>query len=177
MSPAHRRSWLAAAGWQEKILRRLGVSDTPVTLSGPAIARSCRCGAIVTPYPVPMRVSTSVNSMGASKSSTGPTDRGTKAAAMRCGPALIATGGDFDDRGAFAVDGDFEQLLLPRHVHGGVAEQLSADRANECRLELVEAVGRERVHERRPAARSERRALDVQHLVFGGRHDVRRGRR
>ena len=43
-------------------------------------------------------------------------------------------------------------------------------------LELVGAVGRERVHERRAAARAERRALDVAHLVFGRRHAVGRGR-
>ena len=52
MSVAQERSWAAGAagaGLHVKIFRRLGVSETPVTLTGPAIASSCRCGAMVTP--------------------------------------------------------------------------------------------------------------------------------
>ena len=40
--------------------RRLTVSDTPVTVNGPLIAKSRRCGSVVTPKPLPICVSASV---------------------------------------------------------------------------------------------------------------------
>ena len=39
----------AVDGWQVKIRRRLGVSETPVAVSGPVIAMSRRCGSVVKP--------------------------------------------------------------------------------------------------------------------------------
>ncbi len=93
VSVAQPRSSSAAVGRQAKTRRRLGVSEMPVTFIGPAITRSWMCGAAVMPKPVPMRMSTSVWSIGIIRSSTGPTKRGTNAAAMRCGPALTWIGG------------------------------------------------------------------------------------
>ena len=84
---------------------------------------------------------------------------------------------DFEHRGSRAVDGDLEQLLLSRHVDRRVAEQLAADGPDQRGVKPIEAVGRERVHERRAAARSERRALDELHLILGRQHPVRRRRR
>jgi hypothetical protein len=40
MSLAQPRSWLGEAGLQVKIRRRLGVSETPVMVIGPATASS-----------------------------------------------------------------------------------------------------------------------------------------
>ena len=73
--------------------RRLGVSETPVTASGPWMVTSWMCGSAVTPNPVPMRVSISVESMGISRSSSGPAKCRGKTTAMRCGPAAIWIGG------------------------------------------------------------------------------------
>jgi len=50
----------SAVGRQVKILRRLTVSDTPVTLNGPLIAKSRTCGSVVTPKPEPICESASV---------------------------------------------------------------------------------------------------------------------
>ena len=46
---AHARSSARAAGRHVKILRRLGVSDTPVTFDGPAITSAFMCGNAVMP--------------------------------------------------------------------------------------------------------------------------------
>jgi hypothetical protein len=46
---AHGRSSSCAVGRHTKILRRLTVSETPVTRCGPAMLRSFRCGSVVTP--------------------------------------------------------------------------------------------------------------------------------
>ena len=86
---AHGRSSSAAVGRHANTRLRLGVSEMPVTFIGPATTRSWMCGMDVMPKPVPMRMSTRVWSIGIIRSSTGPTKRGTKAAATRWGPALI----------------------------------------------------------------------------------------
>ena len=103
------------------------------------------CGAAVMPKPVPMRMSTSVWSIGIIRSSTGPTKRGTNAAAIALRPGLdvdrrrvdleaplagVAHARlDFEHRGALAVDRDLEQLVAAGHGDAGVAEELAADRA------------------------------------------------
>ena len=46
---AHCVCCAGCGGWQAKILRRLGVSDTPVGSNGPVIAMSRRCGRVVKP--------------------------------------------------------------------------------------------------------------------------------
>ena len=85
---------------------------------------------------------------------------------------------DFEHRRALAVDRDFEQLVPPRHVDCGVAEQFAAHGAHERRGNPVEAVRGERVHHRRAAARTERRAVDELHLVLGRQYPIgRAGRR
>ena len=194
VSVAQPRSSSAVVGRQPNTLRRLGVSEMPVTFIGPAMTRSWMCGAEVMPKPVPMRMSTRVWSIGIIRSSTGPTKRGTNAAATRCGPALtwIERGVDLEaalegvaharlhleHRGALAVDRDLQQLVAPGHGDAGVAEQLAADRALEQAGELVVAVGGEVVDHGDAAARAERRALDVAHLRFDLQHAVGgRGRR
>ena len=99
ISAAHASSSAFAVGRHEKIFNRLGVSDTPVTSSGPWITKSRRCGSIVTPQV--MLTSASVFSSGISRSSTGPSSFCTKAAVTRCGPALMCTGGVTSSRPFF----------------------------------------------------------------------------
>src|ERR1051325_11078888 len=70
---------------------RLGVSEIPVTLNGPVIARSRRCGSVVKPYASAMLVLAIDQSSGAIRSCTGPSRR--RMTAMR-------TGGDADRLGA-----------------------------------------------------------------------------
>ena len=48
------------SGRQTNTLRRLGVSETPVTVSGPVMLRSRRCGRMVMPTLSPYSVSASV---------------------------------------------------------------------------------------------------------------------
>ena len=60
ISVAHAASSAAEVGRQLKMRRRLGVSDTPVTLNGPATANSRRCGSVVMPNPAPICESASV---------------------------------------------------------------------------------------------------------------------
>ena len=79
---------MAAVGRQLKMRRRLGDSDTPVTVIGPVTANSRRCGSAVIPKPLPIWLSAIVCSMGAIRSSTGASNREMNAAATRCGPAL-----------------------------------------------------------------------------------------
>src|SRR5262249_58557770 len=81
---------------------------------------------------------------------------------------------DFEHRDTVAVDRDLEPLVSAGHVYGGVAEELAADRSNERPVKPIETVGRKRVNDRDASARSERRALDIAHLVDGGRHTVGR---
>ena len=57
---AHGRSSPAEVGRQVKILRRLGVAETPVTRCGPTMLRSLRCGSVVMPSATPICVSASV---------------------------------------------------------------------------------------------------------------------
>ena len=57
---AHAASSLGDVGRHVKILRRLGVSETPVTLNGPVMLKSRRCGSIVIPSARPISVSASV---------------------------------------------------------------------------------------------------------------------
>ena len=84
-------SSFAVVGRQEKIIRRLMVSDTPVTEEGPRIVMSRMCGRAVTPKL--MLTSASVFSSGTSRSSSGPSNRWMNAAEMRCGPAGMWVGG------------------------------------------------------------------------------------
>ena len=49
ISRAHTTCCGAVSGWHVKILRRLGVGDTPVIVNGPVMARSRRCGSVVNP--------------------------------------------------------------------------------------------------------------------------------
>ena len=91
ISAAHASSSACAVGRHEKIFRRLGVSDTPVTSIGPCTMKSRRCGSMVMPQR--MLTSASVFSSGISRSSTGPSSFCTNAADTRCGPALMCTGG------------------------------------------------------------------------------------
>ena len=88
MVAAHDASSAAAVGRQMKTLRRLGVSDTPVTLNGPPTANSRRCGSVVMPNPEPICESASECSIGGIKSSGTASKRCTNAAASRCVPAL-----------------------------------------------------------------------------------------
>ena len=74
-------------GRQVKMRRRLGESEMPVTLMGPVMANSRRCGSAVMPKPLPIWLSAIVCSIGAIRSSTGASKRDTNAAEMRCGPA------------------------------------------------------------------------------------------
>ena len=83
---AHDSSSAADVGRQVKILARLGVSDTPVTLVGPTTRKSRMCGSIV--MPKLMLTSASVFSSGVSRSSIGPSMFWMNAAETRCGPAL-----------------------------------------------------------------------------------------
>ena len=85
MSAAQADSSGALVGRQVKILRRLSVSETPVTAIGPATVKSRRCVSAVVPNTSPMLVSASVCSIGMIKSSAGPSNRCTNAADTRCG--------------------------------------------------------------------------------------------
>ena len=93
MSAAQRDSSAALVGRQAKMRRRLSVSDTPVTDSGPSTVKSRRWVSAVVPNTSPMLVSASVCSIGMIKSSAGPSNRCTKAADRRCCPALMWTFG------------------------------------------------------------------------------------
>ena len=73
MSAAHVSSSFELVGRQVKIIRRLTVSDTPVTFDGPRMVRSRMCGSAVTPKV--MLTSASVFSSGTSRSSSGPSNR------------------------------------------------------------------------------------------------------
>ena len=58
MRVAHAISSFGDSGRQTNTLRRLGVSDTPVTREGPTMANSRRWGTVVTPdTPLPIWVS------------------------------------------------------------------------------------------------------------------------
>ena len=71
---------------------------------------------------------------------------------------------EIDQRDALAVDGELDLLfeVVGRHrvAAGQAAERLVMQR----RLQHVMAVGRERMHDRRAAARAHRRAIDAAHL-------------
>ena len=83
----------AVVGRHVKIFRRLAVSDTPVTVWGPVMAKSRRCGSPVMPNVSPVLVSASVCSIGVMMSSIGPSANWTNAADTRCGPAVTWIGG------------------------------------------------------------------------------------
>ena len=91
MSAAQADSSSAVVGRQVKILRRLSVSDTPVTLSGPLTVKSRKCVNAVVPNTSPMLVSARVCSIGMIRSSAGPSNRCTNTADTRCWPALMLT--------------------------------------------------------------------------------------
>jgi hypothetical protein len=93
ISYAQVSSSFAFVGRQVNTIRRLTVSDTPVTLVGPRIVMSRMCGSAVMPNV--MLTSASVLSSGTSRSSSGPSKRWMNAAAIRCGPALTWIGGVF----------------------------------------------------------------------------------
>ena len=166
----------ADSGRQENTRRRLGVSETPVTVWGPRIANSRRCGSVVTPEtPLPICVSARVCSTGASRSSNGASDWTRNAAETRCGPAFTRNGRrlqvhavrirlaharvDLDDGLPFAVDRQLDLLALD-----AAAEQLAGRDRVQHHPERILAVGREIVDDRDAAARPERRAVDVLQL-------------
>ena len=84
---------------------------------------------------------------------------------------------EIDQRDALAVDRELDLFLEVVRGHriaaGEAAERLVVQR----RLQHVMAVGRERVHDRRAAARAHRRAVDAAHLRRGARNLVGHRRR
>src|SRR5215510_603087 len=86
MVVAHGNSSLGDSGRHLKTLRRPSVSDTPVTVYGPVIVKSWRCGTCRS-CGAPI-ASASVYSIGATRSSTRPENFGMNAADTRCGPAF-----------------------------------------------------------------------------------------
>src|SRR6266540_5155621 len=89
ISYAHGSSAFGDCGVQVKIRRRLGVSDTLVTVNGTAIVIDCRCGSAINPG-TPALMSTIDCSPCRNASSVGPSNLAMKAADTRCGPALTA---------------------------------------------------------------------------------------
>ena len=69
---AHGRSADTVAGWQLKMLRRTGVSDTPVTAYGPFTVSSRRCGNSEKPYATAFDVLFSEYLSGLMRSCTTP---------------------------------------------------------------------------------------------------------
>ena len=181
---AQRVSSAGAVGRQVKILRRLGVSETPVTLKGPRIAKAFRWGNIVMPSPSLCSVSARVCSMGAIKSSIGPIVvldecRGNT---LRTGLHSNRTGLnehtavgdghfwiDIQQRDPFAVDGHLDLFAFRLRSNQDsirIVERLDS--------EAVVAIRREVENHRDAAAGSERRTFDMPHLRRGSRH--RKGR-
>ena len=74
MRRAQASSVIVCDGRHTKILRRLDVSDTPVTVYGPVMLKSRTCGSAVKPTLSPYSVSDSVYSIGAIRSSTTPSN-------------------------------------------------------------------------------------------------------
>ena len=174
-----------AVGRHVKILRRLGVSDTPVTRCGPTIARSFRCGSVVMPNDdADLRVGQRVIDRRDQV-----VDRAFEPLEERGGHAL-RPGADVDRRrlratcrrtssvmrgltsSSAARSPSIETSICspcvgpPKRKPHGVAVQLHP--------EGVVAVGREGVHDRDAAAGAERRAVDARHLRGGLRHAVER---
>ena len=154
----------------------------PVTLCGPTTARLRRCGSVVMPTAMPISVSASVCSIGATRSLTGPSKRCRKAAVTRWGPACTCMGGVFSDRPVVVfvhprVDvEDRHALPVDRHLDLLAARRVAEEHAErlgeEVEPERVLAVGRERVHHRDAAAGAERRALGARELRGGLRQAV-----
>ena len=163
-------------------MRRLTVSDTPVTADGPRIVMSRMCGSAVTPKL--MLTSASVFSSGTSRSSTGPSKRWMNAAEI----ALRARGDvnrrrldleavlriglahphvEVEQRGALAVDRHLDLFLDVHRRHRGAAVDAAERLVVQRHLDDVVAVGREGVHDGDAAARAHRRAVDVAHLRPG----------
>ena len=129
-------------GWQVKILRRLGVSDTPVTASGPMIVKSRRCGSAVMPKPVADRrvgqrvidrreqiVDRPFEPLDERRGdrAAGRPSRESAASRGSC-PFLSASlifGVDLEQRDALAVDEDLDLLVLAGDRERRVAEQLA----------------------------------------------------
>src|SRR5919107_1597003 len=78
-------------GRHEKMMRRLGVSETPAAFCGPTMPRSMMCGGIVVPE-LAVPPDASDQSCGLIRSSYGPSPRLTNATDTRCGPAVIRSG-------------------------------------------------------------------------------------
>ncbi len=77
-----------------KILRRLGVSETPVALYGPLMPTSRTCGNEESPGTLPDALSPSVRSSGWTKlSAWSLPDLLINEAETSCGPAFTFTGG------------------------------------------------------------------------------------
>src|SRR4029078_4341105 len=88
---AHGRSSALEAGRKEKMILRLGVSETPVTLVGPITATSMIAGGVVVPaLAVPFEALD--QSVGRIKSSYGPSFRRTKATDTDFWPAFTKIG-------------------------------------------------------------------------------------
>ena len=170
-----------AVGRQVKIARRLGVSETPVTFIGPAIARSWMCGAdgdaeAGADAHVDQRVVDRRHQV---------VDRPDEARHERRRDALRA-GLDVDRRrvdasapsrrrrsclactSSTATRSPLTEIssssLLPAMAMPVLPNSSPLIGAHQHRLEDVVAVGREVVHDGDAAARAERRALDVAHL-------------
>ena len=136
----------AAVGRQVKIVRRLGVSDTPVTLHRPGDrqvlqVRRHRHAVAGADARVDQRVIDRREQVvdrpdrprherrgDALRTGLDRDRRRLERQTLFAGVAHAVV--DFEHRDALAVDRDLEQLVLPRHVDGGVAEQLAADRAH-----------------------------------------------
>ena len=166
MARAHGRTSSGPVGRQEKMLRRLGVSETPVTLAGPLITRSRMWGGMVSPYPMPIWVSAMLCPCAEKRSSTGPRSVGMKTAETRWGPARTWMGPVSRIRplppgstspmkrstGSSATCSPSIEMstCLARLV---TAEEVAFRGVMEGNAELVGAVGGEVVHHRGAAAR------------------------
>src|SRR6476620_1249064 len=89
---AHARASSVADGRHEKIIFRLGVSDTPTLFVGPMMPRSLVCGGIVV-RAVAEPFDAGCHAGGLTRSSYGPSPRRTNATETLCGPAFTMIGG------------------------------------------------------------------------------------
>ena len=174
-------SSVAVAGRQAKILRRLGVSETPAAFVGTGDAQLVQMRQrrhagqraradvhqallhhpiLIFDRPVELLRERSRNPLRSGVN----LDRRSLDAVLGQRHRRI----DIDQRHPLAVHRDFDLLALAL-IH---AEQRTGGRVVESDLENVLAVGRKIVHHRHAAARSERRALHVAYLREHARNGV-----
>ena len=182
---AHGASSAADSGRHVKIFRRLGVSEMPVTRIGPVMAKSRTCGRVVTPSALPIWLSASVYSIGASRSSTGALKRSTNEAddalrtrlhenrrRLEIHPGRVGfrhARVDVEERDAFAVDRKLDLLA----AHDAAVELPRRNRVQHHAQDVLAVRGKD-VDDRDAAARADRRALDVMELRHRARHLERR---